>query len=33
MEGGVRPSSYKRARQALVQQEPASMEEEDECAA
>ncbi len=32
MEGGVRPSGYKRARQALVQEEPASMEEEDECA-
>jgi len=32
MEGGVRLSSYKRARQALVQEEPASMEEEDECA-
>jgi len=32
MEGGVRPSSYKRTRQALVQEEPASMEEEDECA-
>lgn len=31
MEDGVRPSSYKRSRQALVQEEPAGMEEDDEC--